>query len=126
MDLEKVGKDCEFIQTLLREAFPNFLIQINVQRILGWTVRVMFANVPGKKAAPYGILENASFVGVALIQENRDGTCYMDCPAHMTRNIKFRKISGKDHSTVLAKFHDWMIRNREAILAITPRYNTVG
>lgn len=35
MDLEKVNKDCEFIQTILREAFPNFLIQINVQRILG-------------------------------------------------------------------------------------------
>lgn len=122
MDVEKTQKDCEFIGELLREQFPNFMVKVGVRQLLGQTVQVTIANVPGKEYAPYGILENASFLLMALVHENRDGSCYMERPSHLTRNITFRKISGKDHSTVVAKFYDWMMRNRDEILAIPPRY----
>lgn len=113
---------CECVTNTLRSEFPNFLIDISIVSILGELPRIMIANVPSKKDAPYGILENCSVFMKGLIQVDHTGKAYMD-NAYYCRNIKFRKINGKDEIEVLTKFCTWMVKNRDMILAIEPRFN---
>ncbi len=113
---------CEGVTNILRNEFPNFLIDISIVNILGELPRIMIANVPSKKDAPYGILENCSIYLKGLIQTDHRGKAYME-NGFYCRHIKFRKISGKDEIEVLTKFCNWMVKNRDMILAIEPRFN---
>lgn len=113
---------CETATADLAGHFPNFLIDIKLVNILGEVPRIMIANVPSEKDAPYGILENCSVFMKGLIQVDHTGKAYMD-NAYYCRHIKFRKISGKNEIEVLTKFCNWMIKNRDMILSIKPRFN---
>ena len=118
MDVTLAG---EGVVNILCNEFPNFLIDISIVNILGELPRIMIANVPSKKDAPYGILENCSVFMKGLIQTDRKGA-YMENPFYGCK-IKFRKISGKDEIEVLTKFCIWMVKNRDMILTIEPRFN---
>ena len=113
---------CECVTNTLRSEFPNFLIDISIVSILGELPLVMIANVPSKKDAPYGILENCSVFMKGLIQTDRKGA-HMENPLYGRSGLKFRKINGKDEVDVLTKFCTWMVKNRDMILAIEPRFN---
>ena len=114
---------CEAYSSILKVAFPGFLINIHVTRIIGDIIIINVANVPSASDAPMGIIHNATVHMRGLIHASPKG-CYMENPIMSGRGLKFRKISGANEGEVLKKFVIWMEKNADAIKAIVPQFRT--
>lgn len=106
----------DYLNTELKALFPNSGVNAVVRTILGGdTISIYYINAASSKDCVFGIAMNdPAYMHISI---DSDESC-AEMLVKNDRNIKFRKINGKNSMEIARKVIAWFAKNREAILAI--------
>lgn len=123
---EAQANTCTAFNIIVRDAFPDSMVNARVANILGETIVVTFTQ---KKEWKNNIPENdPAFMKFLVHVDKNSGVAEIEAPAMHSNatkeaGVKFRKIKAQNEADAMTKLSQWFIKNHDGIMAAKSKWS---